>query len=261
MCVATAAGRDANERRRISSRAAEQHLPARRSTLLSGTREAELSALGVISGIYKPDGIVGDLGGGSLELIDVKRPQLGKGVTLPLGGLALMDASDARRKQAAKIVREALGDAQALLERGAGPHFLRGRRHLAGAGAAAHAAARLSAERDARLCRSRRATPPISPAWSSASTPRRSSRSTSVTAARRPLLAYGAVVLERSSASTKPREIVISALGVREGLLYELLDDASARKDPLIAAAARFNVLRSRAPEHGEELFDWTDAS
>ena len=38
---------------------------------LSGRREAELSALGVISGFYKPDGIVGDLGGGSLELTDV----------------------------------------------------------------------------------------------------------------------------------------------------------------------------------------------
>ena len=39
--------------------------------LLSGTREAELSALGVVSDMHEPDGVVGDLGGGSLELIDV----------------------------------------------------------------------------------------------------------------------------------------------------------------------------------------------
>ncbi|NEV78350.1 exopolyphosphatase, partial [Rhodopseudomonas sp. BR0C11] len=40
--------------------------------ILSGPREAKLSALGVISGVHKPNGVVGDLGGGSLELIDVR---------------------------------------------------------------------------------------------------------------------------------------------------------------------------------------------
>src|ERR1700728_3396676 len=34
--------------------------------ILSGPREARLSAFGVISRVHKPDGIVGDLGGGSL---------------------------------------------------------------------------------------------------------------------------------------------------------------------------------------------------
>ena len=43
----------------------------------------------------------------------------------------------------------------------------------------------------------------------------------SVSAARRPLLAYGAVVLEEIIRRARPREVVISALGVREGLLYE----------------------------------------
>ena len=43
----------------------------RRIEILSGPREAKLSALGVVSGIHNPDGVVGDLGGGSLELIDV----------------------------------------------------------------------------------------------------------------------------------------------------------------------------------------------
>ncbi len=40
--------------------------------LLDGQREAQLSALGVVCSIHEPDGVVGDLGGGSLELIDVK---------------------------------------------------------------------------------------------------------------------------------------------------------------------------------------------
>ncbi len=60
--------------------------------ILSGPREAKLSALGVVSGIHNPDGIVGDLGGGSLELIDVRGNRVHSGVTLPLGSLALQDA-------------------------------------------------------------------------------------------------------------------------------------------------------------------------
>ena len=78
--------------------------------LLSGERESQLAALGVISGFHKPDGFVGDLGGGSLELADVQGSRIGKRVSLPLGGLALMDVSDRSPKKAQKIVREALSD-------------------------------------------------------------------------------------------------------------------------------------------------------
>ena len=80
----------------------------------------------------------------------------------------------------------------------------------------------------------------------------------SVSTARRPLLAYGAAVLEEIIRRTSPKEIVISTLGVREGLLYESLSSAERAEDPLLSAAREFNVLRSRAPAHGEELFAWT---
>jgi exopolyphosphatase/guanosine-5'-triphosphate,3'-diphosphate pyrophosphatase len=82
----------------------------------------------------------------------------------------------------------------------------------------------------------------------------------SVPSARRPLLAYGAVVLDEIIRQAKPKEIVVSALGVREGLLFERLDAEERKLDPLLTAARELNVLRSRAPVHGEELCDWTDA-
>ena len=63
----------------------------------------------MVSGFHRADGIVGDLGGGSLELIDVVDARLGKGATLPLGGLSLMDASGKSTRAALKIVREAIG--------------------------------------------------------------------------------------------------------------------------------------------------------
>ena len=51
----------------------------------------------------------------------------------------------------------------------------------------------------------------------------------SVTAARRPLLAYGAVVLDEIIRCARPREVIFSAIGVREGLLYESLDPEATR--------------------------------
>jgi exopolyphosphatase/guanosine-5'-triphosphate,3'-diphosphate pyrophosphatase len=79
-----------------------------------------------------------------------------------------------------------------------------------------------------------------------------------VSSARRPLLAYGAAVLEEIIRQANPKEIVISALGVREGLLYSQLPMEAQAEDPLIVSAREFNCLRSRAPAHGEELFEWT---
>jgi exopolyphosphatase/guanosine-5'-triphosphate,3'-diphosphate pyrophosphatase len=80
-----------------------------------------------------------------------------------------------------------------------------------------------------------------------------------VSSARRPLLAYGAAVLEEIIRLAGPKEIAISALGVREGLLYSQLPQETQEEDPLIVSAREFNRLRSRAPAHGEELFEWTN--
>src|SRR5262249_7050804 len=80
-----------------------------------------------------------------------------------------------------------------------------------------------------------------------------------VTDARRPLLAYGALVLENIVRLARPRQVVFSALGVREGLLYSMLDPKLREQDALIAAAKEVNVLRSRSPAHAAELTEWTD--
>jgi exopolyphosphatase/guanosine-5'-triphosphate,3'-diphosphate pyrophosphatase len=66
-------------------------------------------------------------------------------------------------------------------------------------------------------------------------------------------------VLEKLVTLAKPKDVVISALGVREGLLYSMLEAREREKDPLISAASELNVLRSRSPAHGDELIVWTD--
>ena len=104
--VATAACRDAQNGPEFIAEA--ERICGVKIDVLSGKREAELSALGVVSGLYRPDGLVGDLGGGSLELTDVKGARVRPGVTLPLGGLALQDLAQGSIKKAEKIIEDAL---------------------------------------------------------------------------------------------------------------------------------------------------------
>jgi exopolyphosphatase/guanosine-5'-triphosphate,3'-diphosphate pyrophosphatase len=57
-----------------------------------------------------------------------------------------------------------------------------------------------------------------------------------------------------------PDRIVISASGIREGLVYSLLSRAEQRKDPLIEACADLAMQRSRSLDHAFELKRWTDS-
>ena len=253
--LATAACRDAKNGREFI--AAAQKICRAKIDVISGPREAELTALGVVSGFHRPDGIVGDLGGGSLELIDVHGHRLKSGITLPLGGLALQDRSSRSIKKAEKLVENAFANA-ALLKGGKGRAFYAvggtwrslARLHMAQTGYPLHVMHGyvIKAKEALEFSRLVRRVHPDT-----------LSQIETVASGRRPLLPYAALVLERIIERAKPSEIVFSALGVREGLLFSLLDSEERREDALIAAAQDLNRLRSRSPQHGEELIEWTD--
>src|SRR5882724_63452 len=57
----------------------------------------------------------------------------------------------------------------------------------------------------------------------------------------------------------KPKTIVFSTFGVREGLLYDMLPPAERTKDGLLCAAQTLNELLSRSARHAQELIGWTD--
>ena len=253
--LATAAARDAGNGADFLARARDAI--GHDIELLSGPREAELSALGVVSGIHKPDGVVGDLGGGSLELIEIKGSRLGKGVTLPLGGLALADSSKNSPRAAVKIVQKALEGVRSLDQLTD--------RTLYAVGGTWRALARLHMrQRNYPLHVMHGYVIPARDMVDFAGLVERVDTDTlvsiaSVQASRRPLLAYGAVVLEEIIRKSRPKEVVLSVLGVREGRLYERLDERARKQDPLLVAARELNLLRSRAPQHGEDLCSWTD--
>jgi exopolyphosphatase / guanosine-5'-triphosphate,3'-diphosphate pyrophosphatase len=253
--IATAACRDAKNGKSFVAEA--ERICGTKIDVLSGKREAELSALGVVSGFHKPDGIVGDLGGGSLELTEVHGHRVKPGVTLPLGGLALQDISSKSIKKAEKIVRAALAHAR-VLEGGKGRTFY-------AIGGTWRALARLHMwQTGYPLHVMHGYVMPAKEAFDFSSLvhrvdPDTLSRIEVVTDARRPLLAYAALVLENVVRIARPKEVVISALGVREGLLYSMLAPKEREQDALLTAASELNLLRSRSPAHGQELMEWTD--
>src|SRR5258708_22131972 len=87
LVIATAACRDATNGRAFIAEA--ERACRAKIELVSGKREAELSALGVVSGFHRPDGIVGDLGRGSLPLSAIHGHRVKPGITLPPRGPAL----------------------------------------------------------------------------------------------------------------------------------------------------------------------------
>jgi exopolyphosphatase / guanosine-5'-triphosphate,3'-diphosphate pyrophosphatase len=255
LAIATAACRDARNGPQFI-KLAERTIGAR-IDVLSGAREAELTALGVISGVHRADGIVGDLGGGSLELVDVRGARARHGLTRPLGGLALADISAKSVKKAEKFVKKTLDGLEMLKVCRDRDFYAVGgtwrslaRLHMWQTGYPLHVMHGYAIAADEALEFARLVHRVDVDTLSNIEV---------VNNARRPLLPYAALVLEHILRIGKPRQVVFSALGVREGLLYSLLKKKEKEKDALIEAARHLNQLRSRSPRHGEELIAWTD--
>src|SRR3954465_15094799 len=236
--IATAACRDASNGAGFIAKAAR--VCGCGIQILTGPEEARFSALGVVSGIHKPDGIVGDLGGGSLELIDVHGNRVRSGVTLPLGSLALQDLSHKSLKRAERIVKNELSDV-AQLKAGRGRAFY-------AVGGTWRALARIHiVQSDYPLKVMHGYTIPAAEALDFARRLRRLAAADMlanieiIADARRPLLTYAALVLEYVIRVARPKTIVFSTFGVREGLFYDMLTPAERSQDGLICAAQTLN--------------------
>jgi exopolyphosphatase / guanosine-5'-triphosphate,3'-diphosphate pyrophosphatase len=227
-------------------------------TVLTGTQEAELAAWGVVSGIHNADGIAGDLGGGSLELVDVRGGELAQAATLPLGGLRLIDASGGNLKKAREIVDSELAKID-WLDKGRGRDFY-------AIGGTWRALARLHmVQTSYPLSVMHNYRIEAADALKFASLLDQQSQSSlagirDISSARRETIPYGALVLERLLRLMKPKAVVASVFGIREGLVYSLLSEEERRKDALIAACDDLARRRSRSVDSAYELCFWTDA-
>ena len=253
--LATAAVREAENGPEFIS--AVEEITGIALTLLSGREEARLSALGIVAGIQNPDGISGDLGGGSLELIEVAGAEVGSGETHPLGGLTLEEASNKDRAKAQKIAARTLSSSKVLARGQLRPFYAIGgtwrslaRLHMRQTGYPLRVMHHyvIDTEEAVEFCRmvARHDVDSLDSIES-------------VSKSRRPLLPTGAIVLGEILAAMGPSKVVMSALGLREGHLYDLMGPGQQAEDALLLAAAELSMLRSRSPRHSRELAVWTD--
>jgi len=251
--VATAAARDASNGPDFVRRAeAAWGAPVR---VLSGKEEARLAAEGVIASIPDADGLAADLGGGSLDMSMVKGGQSGEAASLPFGPLRLLGLTKGDIDKARQLI-----DAEfAKL-----PQFKTlDHRSLYVVGGIWRSFARVDMLREQYpLHMLQHYTIPAGRALDLCSVLAKQGRKSlelmqGVSKRRMELLPYGAVVLQRLLAAAKFKDVVVSANGLREGLLYEKLTDEERAKDPLIDFATVENARWSRSPAHALEMFHW----
>lgn len=253
--VATAAVREARNGERFV--AAVRDRCGLAIDVISGDAEARGAALGVIAGIPDADGIVGDLGGGSLELIRVEGGEAHDRISLPIGALRL----DAVRKRGARALRPFIATALARVDwaaKGQGKPFYM-------VGGSWRALAQLD------IWSTDYPLPVVQQYTMAPSAPARLARSlarvdpktlkavTAISTSRLPSLPGAALLLDATVKRLGSSSIVASAYGLREGLLFERMGPALRRQDPLLAAARDEGARSGRFPEHGDLLMAWMD--
>lgn len=255
--LATAAVRDATNGRDFMDGLVSV-MPGSRISVLSGDEEARLSAEGLLMGVPMADGVLGDLGGGSLELVKLSRGEITETISLPIGTIRLADRADGDIARARSIVETELKRVPWL---GAAPLkdlFLVGgtfralaRMHIAQTGypltIVHHYAIRREEARDL--------------AGVIMTAPRKSlERMASAPTKRVSDLPFAAVVMRRLLRASGAARVVFSANGLREGWYGRRLDAAERGRDPLLAAAIELGERLGRDPALPAALLRWTEA-
>ena len=245
--VATAAVRDAENGDEFVEAVGRIGLPCK---VISAEEEARYSGLGVVYAVTGAQGNVGDQGGGSHERIEVGESSTGRNISLPLGVLRV-EQGKSGEKQARELLRSGLKEAGLAKVGRDKPFFMVGGSWRALAKMdmivtdfplpATHHY-RMKPQRAAEL--RRMAAKPGG--WTEA-----------LSGARLASAPIAAMLLEQVVEALEPSELVVSAFGLREGLLYSQLDEATRRLDPLIEAARDAGGGEHRFGQHGEELHAW----
>lgn len=248
--VATAAVREASDGADFVKKAGR--VLGRPVTVLSGADEARLSALGVEASFHRPKGVMGDLGGSSIEFQKIGSGKA-RGESLLLGPLSLAaEAGDLRELR--KKIRAELKSSKVLP--GAQGRFY-------AVGGAWRSFARLNMEienyplhvlqgyqmneghvaRTAKLC------------LDSVSNAGARSRVEKVDRRRAKHLPIAAIIVEEILANSSLEGVTISSGGLREGVLRDLT--GAAVTDPLLDGVIAFGRLDQNQIAFGQALHEF----
>ncbi|HEX6661841.1 MAG TPA: Ppx/GppA family phosphatase [Sphingomicrobium sp.] len=246
--VATAAIRDAEDGADFVRELKGIGLDCR---VLSAEEEAFFAGEGVLSGIPEADGLVGDMGGGSLELVDVGKGRSSEGISLPLGVLRLDPSPDGERR-ARKTLKAGLKES-GLRERSRGRPF-----YMVGGSWRALARIDMFATnfplpithqyrmKPRRARELRKLVRALDPRLAGAAAPPRLATSP-----------QAAMLLELLVEELEPSHLVVSTYGIREGILYSKLKPNVRKTDPLTEEARDAGGGEHRFGQHGDLLDRW----
>jgi len=219
--------------------------------VLSAEEEARYAGAGVLSGIPDAEGTVGDLGGGSLELVNVASARSGDGISLPLGVLRAQASAEGERA-ARKILRSAI-KGTGIRERAKGRRF-----YMVGGSWRALARIDMFATdfplpithqyrmKPGRARELRKLVKSLDVRFAAAAAPQRLASSP-----------VAAMLLDILVEELEPSQLVVSTYGIREGLLFDRLKAAIRTKDPLIEEARDAGGSEHRFGQHGDLLDQW----
>ena len=251
--VATAATREAKNGRLLVEKAAALGI---RVDVLDGDTEATAAGLGVLSDNPNANGYVGDLGGGSLELIRVTNGVLGERISLPLGTLRHKALAGKTTKQIAQMIKDSLDESNA----GHGFEIEKGLPfYMIGGSWRCFSRLHMHVSGYPLTILSNYQMPPTAPAELTATVndPSELAQTKIVSSARAVALPGATALLAALVRLFEPAKLVTSIYGLREGLLFDQLSGAERKQDPLIAAARFEGERLARFPFHGDMLADW----
>lgn len=223
--------------------------------VVSGAEEARLSARGLLSGMPTADGFLGDLGGGSLDLVALNKGEFGLHATLPLGHLRLAEDSGWHARKAPPLIARHLAAVDWLDE-------MEGRTLYAVGGAWRTIARVFIDQTDYPLHVLDGYAVPRAEALQLLRVISNLSSSSlkqvpGIPKRRIETMPYAALSLAALLETARPKELVFSGFGMREGQLLRSLPEDMVRQDPLIAGCAALAERSGRFSIGGGEILDW----
>ncbi|MDI2090054.1 Ppx/GppA phosphatase family protein [Commensalibacter oyaizuii] len=254
--LATAAVRDALDGEEFIKKL-NQWMPNVPVHILTGEQEADYAAAGVLCSIPNADGVVADIGGGSMELVQLSEKKRFNAQTLPLGVIRLTDRSERKLAKAKAIASKDLKTVEWLTEVKKKTLYL--------VGGAFRAMAQLYIEYTSYpLSIVHYFTLPYEEAkrmveWTIEKSKGGVNNIPTFIHKRLNDLPYAATVLEQLLSRLKPTQIVFCAEGVREGWYMRNVVSENVRdQDPQEAAAMDICERLGRVKEFPLALMQWT---
>lgn len=223
-------------------------------SVISGAEEAELAALGLVVGVPNANGVLCDLGGGSLDLVSLEHGEFSDFGSLSLGHLRLREMSGNDIDIAQKIIVEQLHGLSWLTSAKGKNLYLTGgimraiaRIFIDQTSYPLHVVDNFTIRSDDAydLCRVLTGL--------SAGTIKRMS----VAPSRAKSMPYATAVLMHLIDVIKPEQVIFSGFGMREGQMLKHLPENIRHQDPLVAGAATYSERIGRFAMNGREVANW----